>query len=149
MALLNDAFSDNSIINSQQPSVFQQQMPQFSINQETTQAGQYPFWNQNMRQLLMIRQQGNDGDYFMRYTVDANGLKDNTTKITHPFNTVLCGHGKTKATPSGSTICTYCGHFLEKSQQDKQYLETKCNHPIMYCYFNKLTKTCGQCNKNC
>ena len=61
MASLDAAYSENSLISSQPPQVFQQAIPQFQI--------QYPFWHQNMRQLLMIKQQSINGDMYTKYTM--------------------------------------------------------------------------------
>jgi hypothetical protein len=73
MASLDTAFNDLNLAQSQPPAVFSQAIPQFTI--------QYPFWNQNMQQLLMQRQQapGQEGDQFMKYSVDTWGLKNSAT----------------------------------------------------------------------
>ena len=153
MASLNDAYVPNSIINSQQPSIFQQQMPQFSINQSTSSSSQYPFWNNNMRQLLMIKQQEDGGDIYKKYTIEANGLKDAVSRLTLPFNSVLCPHNSID-TKTGSKLCTNCGIYLTKSQQDKVHLDANCRHPDMYCsriqdkINNRIKINCEQCGKN-
>ena len=153
MASINDAYSENSLLgstnqsNQDQKSQFkqnQQMLPQYTIN--------YPFWNQNMRQLLMIQQQNQQyGDNFRRYTMDTNGLRDSISKTIQPFNTILCAHGNNNKTQSGSQICSHCGVFIKDciSQTDRLYLDKYCAHPPMYCSIsqNRLQKTCGQCSK--
>ena len=111
MASLNDAYSQNSIINSQAQNELQKTQPLYKplLPQFTM---QYPFWHQNMRQLLMIRQQGNNGDYFRRYTIDINGLRDNVDKTIKPFNYVLCCHGNYMNTQNSSNVCKDCGFIF-------------------------------------
>jgi hypothetical protein len=141
MAFITSAFDQNSLIGKQQPQILQQPTPQYSI--------QYPFWTNNMRQLLMIAQQTPyGGDKFMNFSINAHGLKNSIDMATYPFY-ILCPHQQTMSTKTGSKICSNCGLFLQKSQQDQQQLEQQCTHPLQYCIISKgnREKTCGQCNK--
>ena len=149
MASLETAYSENSLIGSQQPQLSQQAVPQFQI--------QYPFWNQNMRQLLMLKQQspngGNgdngNGDIYMKYSVDTIGLKNAITRETEPFY-ILCDHSKVMATKNGSNVCAQCGWFCFKTPADQAILEKQCKHQREYSIFNtaKQLQRCGQCGKN-
>lgn len=140
MASLETAYSQNNIINSQPPLVFHQAIPQFQI--------QYPFWHQNMRQLLMLKQQGVNGDNYMKYSIDMYGLKNASTKIHEPFY-ILCDHSKVMKTKNDSSVCAICGWFCEKTQADQLILEKQCNHQREYSIFNcgKQIQQCGQCGK--
>jgi hypothetical protein len=140
--LSKSAYSENSLLTSQQPQLFQQAMPQFQI--------QYPFWHQNMRQLLIIKQQlpYPDGDNYMKYSIDTLGLKNAITKEYEPFY-ILCDHNKVLITKNGSNICAHCGWFCKKTAADQTILERQCQHQKEY----KIYKTkgyieiCGQCGK--
>ena len=144
MASLEIAYSENSLIGSQQPQLYQQAIPQFQI--------QYPFWNKNMRQLLMLKQQspnGGNGDIYMKYSVDTIGLKNALTKETEPFY-ILCDHSKVMATKNDSSVCAQCGWFCYKTTADQVILEKQCKHQREYSIFNtgKQLQRCGQCGKN-
>jgi len=141
MASLESAYSENSLIGSQQPQVFQQALPQYQI--------QYPFWHQNMRQLLMLKQNAVDGDMYMKYSVDTIGLKNVITRETEPFY-ILCEHTKLMPTKNGSNICSNCGWFSQKTLADQAILEKQCTHQREYSIFNtsKHLQKCGQCGKN-
>lgn len=143
MASLDMAFQESNL--SQQPvheppRLINQAMPQFEI--------QYPFWSQNMRTLLMIRQQSPDGDKYMKYSMQHNGLKNSETRECEPFY-VLCSHPRAMKTHNGSSICGHCGWFMMKTQSDQNILEANCKHPAHYCIINhaKQLQRCGQCGK--
>jgi hypothetical protein len=143
MASLESAYSQNSLINYQPPQVFQQAIPQFQI--------QYPFWHQNMRQLLMIKQQlpNGIGDNYTKYTIDTLGLKNQITRDHEPFY-ILCDHTKTIATKNGSSVCAHCGWFCKKTAPDQTILAKQCKHQREYSIFNvgKQLQQCGQCRQN-
>jgi hypothetical protein len=141
MASLDAAYSENSLISSQPPQVFQQAIPQFQI--------QYPFWHQNMRQLLMIKQQSPDGDMYTKYTIDTLGLRNQITKEQEPFY-LLCDHTKVMNTKNGSNVCAHCGWFCMKTAPDQAILEKQCKHQREYSIFNagKQLQRCGQCGMN-
>jgi len=141
MASLDAAYAENSLIASQPPQVFQQAIPQFQI--------QYPFWHQNMRQLLMIKQQSPDGELYTKYTIDTLGLKNQLTKEHDPFY-ILCDHTKVMTTKNGSNVCAHCGWFCKKTAHDQAILEKQCKHQREYSIFNtnKQLQRCGQCGKN-
>jgi hypothetical protein len=141
MASLDIAYSENSLIGSQQPQIFQQAVPQFKI--------QYPFWHQNMRQLLMLRQQSPNSDMYIKYSVDTIGLKNASTRETEPFY-ILCEHTKLMPTKNGSNVCANCGWFCQKTAEDQAILEKQCTHQREYSIFNtsKQLQRCGQCGKN-
>lgn len=140
MASLDIAFQENPLTKTEPPKVFQQAIPQFQI--------QYPFWNQNMRQLLMIRQQSPNGDKFTKYSMEHNGLRNSETRECDPFY-MLCPHNRPMATQNGSQICGHCGWFMLKTQADQMILEQQCRHAAHYCILNhkKQTQQCGQCGK--
>lgn len=142
MASLDTAFNDLNLAQSKPPAVFNQAIPQFSI--------QYPFWNQNMQQLLMIRQQdpSPEGDKYTKYTVDTWGLRNSITREHEPFY-LLCDHSRRQATVGGSQICAKCGWFALKSQTDQDRLERDCRHPREYSIFDtrKQLQRCGQCGR--
>ena len=126
MASLDTAYSENSLIGSQQPQLSQQAVPQFQI--------QYPFWNHNMRQLLMLKQQTPTGDIYMKYNVDTIGLKNAITRETEPFY-ILCDHSKVMPTKNGSNVCAQCGWFCHKTSADQAILEKQCKHQREYILF--------------
>jgi len=138
MALLETAYSDMNLSNSKPPQIFQQSLPQFKVN--------YPFWNENMRMMLMLKQQADGGDIYKRYSIDTQGLKDSKTHEIHPFY-ILCNHQSHKVTKNGSQVCAYCGWFCGKTQPDQTILERTCTHPIEYSIIkkNRMQKQCGQC----
>ena len=142
MAEVDTAFLEGSIAigNNQPPKVFQQAIPQFEIK--------YPFWSNNMRQLLMIKQQSPNGEQYMKYMMEHNGLRNITTREIDPFY-LLCDHSKFITTHNGSKICSICGWFMMKTQSDQNLLEQKCNHPFQYCILNysKQLQRCGKCGK--
>ena len=142
MASLDTAFNDLNLAQSQPPAVFSQAIPQFSI--------QYPFWNQNMQQLLMIRQQEPfpTGEQYTKYSVDTWGLRNSATGEHEPFY-LLCDHSQRQATIGGSQICAKCGWFCLKTQQDQERLERECRHPREYSMFHtkRQLQRCGQCGK--
>jgi hypothetical protein len=142
MAELDTAFNDLNLSQSKPPAVFNQAIPQFTI--------QYPFWNQNMQRLLMQKQQmpGQVGDQFMKYSVDTWGLRNSETGEHEPFY-LLCDHSQRMPTRNGGQICAGCGWFCMKTQDDQVQLETGCRHPREYSIFNtrKQLQMCGQCNK--
>jgi len=141
MASLELAYLENPIIDSQQPQIFHQAMPQFQI--------QYPFWHQNMSQLLMLKQQSPNGDMYMKYSVDTIGLKNAITRETEPFY-ILCAHSKIMTTKNDSNVCGHCGWFCKKTTNDQAILEKQCKHQREYSIFNtsKQLQRCGQCGKN-
>jgi hypothetical protein len=140
MASLDTAFNDLNLAKSQPPAVFSQAIPQFTI--------QYPFWNQNMQQLLMQRQQapGQEGDQFMKYSVDTWGLRNGANGEHEPFY-LLCDHNQRMQTPGGSQICAKCGWFCHKTETDQALLEKECRHPREYSMFHtrRQLQRCGQC----
>jgi hypothetical protein len=142
MADLETAYNDLNLAQSQPPAVFNQAIPQFTI--------QYPFWTQNMQQLLMQRQQapGNEGDQFMKYSVDTWGLRNGVNGEHEPFY-LLCDHAKRMQTPGGSQICAKCGWFCMKTTDDQARLEKECKHPREYSMFHtrRQLQRCGQCGK--
>ena len=140
MASLDIAYQDNNLAKSEPPKLFQQALPQFEVK--------YPFWNQNMRQLLMIKQQSPGGDNYMKYTIEPSGLKNYITREHEPFY-ILCNHNKALITKNGSHVCENCGWFMLKTQPDQTILERTCKHPNQYCIINhgKQIQQCGQCAK--
>lgn len=142
MADLSTAYNDLNLAQSKPPAVFSQAIPQFTI--------QYPFWNQNMQQLLMQRQQapGQEGDIFMKYSVDTWGLRNGVTGEHEPFY-LLCDHQQHMPTRNGGQICAKCGWFCMKTPEDQTQLETICRHPREYSMFHtrRQLQRCGQCNK--
>lgn len=142
MASLETAFNDLNLAQSQPPAVFSQAIPQFTI--------QYPFWNQNMQQLLMIRQQEPSpiGEQFTKYSVDTWGLRNSATGEHEPFY-LLCDHSQRITTSGGSQICAKCGWFCLKTQADQERLERECRHPKEYSMFHtrRQLQRCGQCGK--
>jgi hypothetical protein len=106
----------------------------------------YPFINYNFAEVLANKQKTLPwSDFYQRYIIVENGLQDTLTKEIQPF-CILCDHYSTYLNKNDSRICNTCGLYILKSSIDRDYLNKKCCHPFVFCYYKSdNVAMCYQC----